>query len=94
MGIRLMNTALMTQLAKLKVLQTTYALKREDYLYRITVDEDGWVLIKRTDAQHPMWSHGALTQAYDAVCEKFVMMIRVENMRLRHDEAEKVVAAL
>jgi hypothetical protein len=94
MGIRLMNTALMTQLAKLKVLQTTYELKREDYVYRITVDEAGWVILKRTDAQHPMWSHGALTQAYDAVCEKFVMMIRVENMRLRPDEAEKVVAAL
>jgi hypothetical protein len=94
MGIRLMNTALMTQLAKLKVLQTTYELKREDYVYRITVDEDGWVIIKRTDAQHPMWSHGALTQAYDAVCEKFVIMIRVENMRLRPDEAEKVLAGL
>jgi hypothetical protein len=94
MGIGLMNTALMTQLAKLKVLQTTYELKREDYVYRITVDEDGWVIIKRTDAQHPMWSHGALTQAYDAVCEKFVIMIRVENMRLRPDEAEKVLAGL
>ena len=63
-------------------------------MYRITVDEDGWVIIKRTDAQHPMWSHGALTQAYDAVCEKFVIMIRVENMRLRPDEAEKVLAGL
>ncbi len=89
-----MNTALMTQLAKLKVIQTTYALEREDYVYLITVDEDGWVIIKRTDAQHPLWTHGALTQAYDAVSEKFVVMIRVENMRLRPDEAEKVVAAL
>lgn len=89
-----MNTALMTQLAKLKVLQTTYGMEREDYVYRITVDEDGWIIIKRTDAQHPLWTHGALTQAYDAVSEKFVVMIRVENMRLRPDEAEKVVAAL
>ena len=89
-----MNTALMSFLSSLKVLQTTYELKREDYVYRITVDEDGWVLIKRTDAQHPMWSHGALTQAYDAVSEKFEMMMRVENMRLRPSEAEKVLAAL
>ena len=81
-------------LSKLKVIQTTYALEREDYVYRITVDEDGWVIIKRTDAQHPMWTHGALTQAYDAVSEKFVVMIRVENMRLRPDEAEKVLAGL
>lgn len=89
-----MNTALMTQLATLKVLQTTYELKREDYVYRITVDEEGWTIIKRTDAHHPMWTHGALTQAYDAVSETFVMMIRVENMRLRPDEAEKVLASL
>jgi hypothetical protein len=84
----------MTQLAKLNVIQTTYELKREDYVYRITVDEAGWVIIKRTDSQNPMWTHGALTQAYDAVYEKFVGMIRVENMRLRPDEAEKVLASL
>lgn len=81
-------------LSKLKALQTTYGLEREDYVYRITVDEDGWIIIKRTDSRHPMWTHGALTQAYDAVSEKFVAMIRVENMRLRPDEAEKVLAGL
>ncbi len=89
-----MSVSLMSHLSKLKVLTTTYELEREDYVYRITVDEDGWVIIKRTDALHPMWTHGALTQAYDAVCEQFVAMIRVENMRLRPDEAEKVLAGL
>ena len=89
-----MNTALMTQLAKLNVIQTTYALEREDYVYRVIVDEDGWVIIKRTDSRHPMWTHGALTQAYDAVCEQFVAMSFVENMRLRPDEAEKVIDAV
>ncbi len=89
-----MNTALMSHLSKLKVLTTTYELEREDYVYRITVDEDGWVIIKRTDAQRPLWTHGLVTQAYDAVHQQFVAMIRVENMHLRPDEAEKVLAGL
>ena len=88
-----MNQELISQLNGIKVIETTYELVRPDFVYRITVGTDG-VLIKRTRADEPMWTHGALTQAYDGKAACFVPMIKVDRIRLTSAEAEMVISSL
>jgi len=88
-----MNQELISQLNGIKVIETTYELVRPDFVYRITVGTD-YAYIKRTMADKPMWTHGALTHAYDKTVGDFKPLIRAPAMRLSVAEADMVLAKL
>ena len=83
----------MTKLSDMKVIETTYELTRPDFIYRITVGTD-YAYIKRTMTDKPMWTHGALTHAYDKTVGDFMPLIRAPAMRLSVAEADMVLAKL
>ena len=83
----------MTKLSDMKVIETTYELVRPDFIYRVIMGTD-YAYIKRTMADKPMWTHGALTHAYDKAVGDFMPMIRADRMRLSVAEADMVLAKL
>ncbi len=78
----------------MKPVSTTYEAVVGDHVYRAIVGPQD-VMIKRTPVRdHPLWSHGTITQAYDAVAGEFVPMVKLENPRLSHDAADAVLASI
>ena len=88
-----MTQGLMTLLSQETVIETIYELHRGEYTYRVSVAQTH-ARIKRTLTTHPMWTHGVLTQGYDAKDGEFKPIIRVEESRVSLEDAEKILAQL